>query len=317
MRNLLALDQEVFLLRSGKSTLPEDELAGLPAAFDLARALEEWRPDGVVVSNPTALHMEVAIPAAEAGCHLLLEKPIADTVDRVGDLRQALKTGGGSALTGYQFRFHPGLRFAKDLIEGGAIGRPLSAHAHWGEYLPGWHPWEDYRQSYSARKDLGGGVVLTLSHPLDYLGWFFGEAEDVLATTSTQSDLDLDVEDAAEILLRFQSGLIASVHLDYYRRPPRHDLEIAGTQGTITWDNEDGAVRWWTAQEEGWHEHLPPADFERNAMFLEEGRHFVAVMKGEASPSCTLEDGVRALEIALAAQASAKSGTHVRLERGS
>jgi predicted dehydrogenase len=96
-----------------------------------------------------------------------------------------------------------------------AIGRPISARSHWGEYLPAWHPWEDYRDSYSARADLGGGVVLTLCHPFDYLRWFFSEIESLSAETARSDALGLNVEDFAEAILAFKDGPYASVHLDY------------------------------------------------------------------------------------------------------
>ncbi len=168
--NLQALGRnDIVLLRTGKSTLPDDELGILPVEYDLNHALLHWQPEGVVISNPTALHLEVAIPAAEAGCHLLIEKPMSHSTDGLDTLTKALRKGGGQVLVGYQFRFHPGLLAVKQLLEKEAIGCLISARVHWGEYLPDWHPWEDYRHSYSARSDLGGGVVLTLSHPFDYL----------------------------------------------------------------------------------------------------------------------------------------------------
>lgn len=312
LRNLKALGRDdVVLLRTGKSTLPEDELEGLPVETELDQALVRWRPEAVVVSNPTALHLEVSIPSAEAGCHLLIEKPVSHTMEGIEDLREALNRGGGQVLVGFQFRFHPGLRAVKRLLEEGAIGRVISAHAHWGEYLPDWHPWEDYRLSYSAQSDLGGGVLLTLCHPFDYLLWLVGEIERVFAEIGTLGALELDVEDTAEVLLSFKEGVLASVHLDYNQRPASHWLEIVGTEGTIRWDNTDGMMRYWTAVENQWQETPPPNGFERNNMFLDEMRHFIEIIDGKTTPLCSLEDGIRVLEIVLAARESATNGCRV------
>jgi predicted dehydrogenase len=165
LRNLQALGVQlpnILLYRTGRSTLPDEELAGFQVETDLAIALAH-KPSAVIVSNPTALHMDVAIPAAQAGCHLLIEKPISHSDQRVDELLAAVQKSGSRVLVGYHFRHHPGLQQVKSLLEQHEIGRPLSFHAHWGEYLPGWHPWEDYRQGYSARNTLGGGVILTLS----------------------------------------------------------------------------------------------------------------------------------------------------------
>jgi len=330
-RNLLALgERDILLYRTRLSTLPEDELQGFPVETDLSAALAQ-RPDCVIVSNPTALHLEVAIPAARQGCHLLIEKPISHSLERIDELQAALHSGGGKALVGFQFRFHPGLQWIKRLLSSDPLppsplslsplspspltpdplGRPLSFRAHWGEYLPAWHPWEDYRQGYSARADLGGGVILTLSHPFDYLRWLFGEVEALWAFSARLSHLSLDVEDTAEIGLRYQSKVLGSLHLDYNQRPPAHWLEIVCSQGTLRWDNADGAVRLWAAQDgamidprgaTGWQVFPPPENFERNDLFLAEMRHFLAVARGQEVPACTLEDGLQALKLALSAQ---------------
>lgn len=315
LRNLRALGQEdILLYRTHRSTLPDEELAGLPVETDLQAALAR-RPDAVIVSNPTALHLEVAIPAARAGCHLLLEKPVSGNLDRVDELQEALEAGGGQALVGFQFRFHPGLRRAAQLLVQGAIGRPLSARAVYAEYLPGMHPWEDYRMSYSARADLGGGVMLTLCHPLDYLRWLLGEVVDVWAFTGQPNDFDLPVEDTAEIGLRFAGGAIGSVHLDYNRRPPAHHLEITGTGGVLRWDNADGNVSCYRAEGRApaWERYPTGENFERNDMFLDEMRHFLQVVRGEAAPLCSLEDGIRALRLVLAARDAARYGEMVSL----
>lgn len=302
--NLLALgERDILFYRTGYSSLADDELVGFAVERDLEAALAH-QPQAVIVANPTALHLGVAIPAAEAGCHLLLEKPIAHSLERIDELQKALERGGGQVLVGYQFRYHPGLQQVKRLLDEGAIGRPISARSHWGEYLPGWHPWEDYRRGYSARSDLGGGVVLTLCHPLDYLRWLLGEVSAVWAFTAHLSNLELDVEDTAEIGLRFANGCLGSVHLDYCQRPPRHDLEIIGTEGVLRWDNADSAARLYRAASGEWQSYPPEPGFERNTMFLDLMRHFLEVVRGNAAPRCTLQDGIQSLKIALAVHAS-------------
>jgi predicted dehydrogenase len=324
LRNLTALGEgDILLFRTGRATLSDDDLEGFPVETDLQTALAR-RPDAVIVSNPTALHLDVAIPAAEAGCHLLVEKPISHTMERIDALQAAVRRGGGQVLVGFQFRFHPGLQQIARLLAEEAIGRPLSMRANWGEYLPGWHPWEDYRQTYSARSDLGGGVVLTLCHPLDYLCWLFGDLDALWAFEARLGDLDLPVEDTAEIGLRFRSGVLGSLHLSYNQRPTTHRFEIIGTQGTIRWDNADGIVLLYRAPSEmaqrqadtfsgGWESFPPPPGFERNTLFLDEMRNFLAVLRGEAEPACTLDQGIYALRLALAVHTSAQCGRMVKI----
>lgn len=313
LRNLRALGEtDILLYRTHHSTLPDDELRGLTVETDLAKALSH-KPDAVVVANPTALHLDVAIPVAEAGCSILMEKPVADTLERVDDLKAALKRGGGKLLVGFQFRFHPGLQKAKTILDSGTIGRPVSATVLWGEYLPNWHPWEDYRQGYAARRDLGGGVVITLTHPLDYLRWLLGDAASVSAQVGTLGDLGIDVEDLADINIRYASGCFGNVHLNYLQQPPVHRMQIVGTGGTLDWDNADGAVRVFSAVD-GKMEHYPlPDGFERNDLFLAETRHFIQVVKGLEEPVCSLEDGIAALRMARAVYESSAAEHAVRL----
>ena len=241
-RNLLALgERDIILYRSMTSTLPDDELKGFLVETDLNQALAH-NPQAVIISNPTSLHLEVAVPAAEAGCSILMEKPVSHSLEGTDRLKTALNQQGGRFLTAFQFRYHPGLIQVKEWLSKKSVGNIVSIQSHWGEHLPGWHPWEDYRTSYAARPDLGGGVVNTLSHPFDYLRWLFGEVAGIQASVASNG-LDLDVEDSADILMSFKSGSRASIHLNYIQRPPRHTLDIIGTTGTISWDNASGSAR--------------------------------------------------------------------------
>ena len=314
LRNLQALGQEdIVLFRSHRSTLEDDEIAHLPVETDLGKALAH-KPDGVIISNPTALHLDVAIPAAQAGCHILMEKPISNTMEGVDELKATLKQGGGKMLVGFQFRFHPGLQQAKNLLDGGAIGDLVSVRSHWGEYLPDWHPWEDYRQSYAGRKDLGGGVVRTLCHPLDYLRWLVGELESAWAFSGNLGGLGINVEDVSEIGLQFDRGVLGSVHLDFCQRPPRHTLEMIGNQGTITWDNATGGTRVYRAEKAAWENFPAPNDFDRNDLFLAEMRNFINMIAGKEEPVCSFEDGVRAMEIVLAVCQSSRYHQWIELD---
>lgn len=312
--NLRALGVKDFVfLRSNNSTLDVSELAEYPVEHSVEAALAH-RPDAVVISNPTALHLDVAIPAAAQGCSLLMEKPISHSLARVDELRQAATAGGSRILVGFQWRFHPTLQKAAEILQSGQLGHPLSARAHWGEYLPNWHPYEDYRKGYSARADLGGGVVLTLCHPFDYLRWLLGEVDSVWATLGHSGELEIVVEDQAEVGLQFASGALGSVHLDYVQQPPSHTLQIVCSQGRLEWNAASGTLLHISASGEQ-REFAPDTGFERNHLFIEQTRHFLEVAQGIAHPLCTLQDGIRALEIALAAHRAHEQGARVQLER--
>jgi predicted dehydrogenase len=324
-RNLIGLgENDIVLLRTRKGTLPDNELEGYPVETDVQEALKKHKTDAVIVANPTSMHLDVAIPAAEAGCHILLEKPISHSMDRLDVLKKAAEKSGSKILVGFQFRYHPALNKARELIQSNTLGKILTVHAHWGEYLPQWHPWEDYRQGYAARSDLGGGVIVTLTHPLDYLRFLLGEVESLWSFNGHISPLEIDVEDVAEIGLRFASGAVGGVHVNYFQRPPVHRLEVVGTNGTLRWDNADGILHLHKMPASfGSSSAQPPApviesfapleDFERNQLFVAQTRHFIEVVLGESEPVCSLEDGIMSLHLALAAHESQASGRVVKL----
>jgi predicted dehydrogenase len=327
MRNLIALGEtDIVLFRTHKATLPDDELAGFPVEINLAEALKKHKPDAVIVSNPTALHLDAAIPAAEAGCAILLEKPISHSMERLDVLQAAVQKSGSKVLVAFQFRFHPGMVTTRQLIENGEIGRVVSAHVHFGEYLPAWHPWEDYRKGYAARADMGGGVVATQCHSLDYLPWLVGKrVESVWGFAAKLSDLEVDVDDTSKIGLRFEGGALGNLHLDYNQQPPEHEFRIIGTNGTIKWNLADGAARIYRPHlnpspsgrgergEGNWDVYPLPAGWERNVMFAEQTEHFVNIVKGNASSSCTLEDGIQVMKIITAVHESQKTGRLIQL----
>jgi predicted dehydrogenase len=319
-RNLVSLGQkDIVLLRSHHATLPDDELAGYPVETRLDKALERQKPDAVIIANPTALHMDAAVPAAAAGCHILLEKPISDSLERLDLLRQTARKSGSRILVGFQFRYHPAILKARDLIQNGMVGRLLTVHAHWGEYLPNWHPWEDYRLSYAARADLGGGVLNTLIHPFDYLRFMAGEVQSLWAFAERVSPLELNVEDIAEVGLRFSNGAVGGLHVNYFQRPPVHRFEIVGSNGTLAWDNRDGILHishlpdpfgsYGPKPSEPVTESFEPSvGFERNDMFVAQMRHFLNVVSEGIAPLCSLDDGILALKMVLGAKRSAQNG---------
>jgi predicted dehydrogenase len=313
LRNLAAEgSHELLLYRTHHATMPEADLAGYPVYTDLTRALDQ-KPDAVVISNPTALHLDVAIPAAERGIHLLLEKPVSHSLDQVADLQRAVVENKVRVLVGFQYRFHPTLNKVKDWLAAGEIGNPASFRVVWGEYLPGWHPWEDYRASYAARPDLGGGVTLTLCHPFDYLRWMFGEVHSVWGSAVSAPGLEIGSEGVVDAGLTFESGLTGTVHLDYVQRPGTHTLEIIGSEGMIRWSNNTGEAGLYRAASGAWENAQPPEGFERNHLFTAETKAFISMISNASLSPCTLEDGIHALQITRAVLDSAKSGQRIAL----
>ncbi|HEY7060819.1 MAG TPA: Gfo/Idh/MocA family oxidoreductase [Chloroflexota bacterium] len=279
----------------------------------VGRLDEAWErePQVAFITAPTSLHVPLATEAAAHGCHLFVEKPLSDSFAGVDALLETVRARGLVTLVGCNLRFHPGLVRVKRLIDDGAVGRVVAARIEVGQYLPDWHPYEDYRQGYSARRALGGGVILDAIHELDYARWLLGEVARVAAFAGTLSDLAIETEDVAAILLRFASGAIGEVHLDYVQRAYSRTCHVVGTEGTIRWAYTAGAVRWYTAASGAWQEEPLPAGWEPNQMYVDELKHFLACLRSEQSPALDVFGAARVLAVALAARQAAEDGTVV------
>ena len=270
---------------------------------DLASALRA-RVSTVFVCSPTHLHAEHALMAARAGSNLFIEKPISHTQDGLDELQAEVDRNRLHTLTACNFRFHPGLRKVKLLLEQGVIGKVTSIHVHFGQYLPDWHPWEDYRNGYSAQKAMGGGILLDRIHEIDYLRWLFGDIKEVHALAGKLGHLDIDVEDTVDALLRFHSGAFASVHLDYVRRTYTCSLDVTGESGTILWAYEKQEVRWYTAADRVWHSMQWPG-YDGNSMYLDQVKHFMDAIAGLERSEQDIHEARKALDIALAIKKAA------------
>lgn len=295
---------------------PPPEPLGVDAReyHDLDQALSDAQPDIVIVSNPTSLHIATACTALAAGANVLVEKPLGNSLDGVGELLQKTEETHKQVMVGYNLRFHPGLQRLRELLGANAIGRLVSARAEAGEYLPDWHPWEDYRQSYAARRERGGGALLTFSHELDSLCWLLGAPRRLAALVGRASSLELDVEDVAELILQFGEGHSASVHMDYVRRPARRSLELVGERGVLRWEYEANRVLVYTPETRQWRIEEGDPKFQRNDMYLAELRHFVACARGEIErPLIDAEQGAAILVLALAALRSSDEGCAIDL----
>jgi len=278
---------------------------GLEVFHDLDEALATG-PSAAFICNPTSLHIPLALRAARAGCHLFLEKPLSHDLEGLAELSALVAEKRLVTLVGYQLRHHPCLLRLRRWIEERAVGRVLAVRAEVGEYLPGWHRYEDYREMYAARADQGGGVILSQIHELDYLGWIFGWPRSVYAVGGGHSSLGIDVEDTACLLMETVVDGVAipvQVSMDYVQRPPSRTCKVVGDEGQILVDlRACTAVRFDGRGEVA--ERLECPDFPRNQMFLDEARHFLACIEGAETSAVPLAVGVRSLEVALAAKAS-------------
>ena len=286
-----------------------EEILEIASFTELGAALAQ-RPDIAFICNPTNLHVSTAIACVQAGCDVFIEKPLSHSIEGVEELIRAVNKMGRIAMVGYQLRFHPCVIKLREVIANGCLGRLLSVRVTVGEYLPNWHPYEDYRDSYAARADLGGGVVLTQIHEFDYLLSLFGFPSKVFAIGGHWSHLQIDVEDTASILMEasFRNRpLPVHIHQDYLQSPASRQCEVIGERGKAILDLPSSSV---TVHEFG---GAAPAvysfpDFERNQLFIDELRHFLTCAERRTRPMVDLQDALQSLRVALAAKESIATG---------
>ena len=290
------------------------EKYGIRAFASLDEALAH-KPDVAFVCNPTSLHIGTALALARAGCHLFIEKPLAHEYAGVEELLRTVERQGLVATVGYQFRFHPCLTRTHAVLQSGTIGRVLAVRAEVGEYLPGWHTYEDYRGTYGGSRDLGGGTLLSQIHEMDYLYWFFGLPRRVFTLGGHLSSLDVDVEDVTSTLMEFErDGVRFPVHLhqDYVQRPASRGCEIVGDTGKIEIDLLRHTIEVYDASGRS-AQSSEFSDFQRSQMFIEETRRFLACIESHDAPAVTLHDGAQSLRMALAAKESLERGVVVSM----
>jgi predicted dehydrogenase len=278
-----------------------------------------FRPQAAVVANPATHHLDVALPLARAGVHLLVEKPISSTAEGVGELIEVCRRQGLTLMTGYNLRFLPSLRRFREVLEAKRVGTVLSVRAEAGQFLPTWRPGSDYWNAVSAQAVLGGGVLLELSHEIDYLRWLFGEVEWVSAIQRKQSDLKIDVEDTAHLVLGFspkkgEAPVIAALNMDFFRHDVTRNCTVIGAAGSLRWDALAGTVEIFERGGNAW-QTLFEGEHQRDDSYLAEWRHFLACIADGGAPAVSGADGLAVLRVIEAARNSSTAGSIVRVER--
>lgn len=276
-----------------------------------------FAPQIAIIANPATFHLEVAQKLAEVGVHLLIEKPISASTVGVVELIKTCKESKVVLMTGYNLRFSASLLHFHELIKKKTAGKILSVRCEVGQYLPDWRPTKDYRMTVTANNRLGGGVLLELSHEIDYLRWIFGDINWVRATLSKQSSLEIDVEDSAHLILGFESNangnqLIANLNLDFIRHDRTRSCTVIGDKGTLRWNGLTGTVDIFMQHSEKW-EVLYSCKPDTDETLFAEWDNFLGSIKEECYPLVTGKDGLRVLEIIEAARKSSATGSQVEV----
>jgi predicted dehydrogenase len=246
-------DAQIKVLRSKKVST---EYAENNFLYSLEDAIN-FDPQIVVVANPASLHLSSATPFIKENRYFFIEKPISNDLNEAEIFLEMCKEKNAMVQIGYNLRFLTSLKIFKSYLDEGIVGDIWSVRSEIGQYLPSWRPQSDYKETVSAQKSLGGGVVNELSHEIDYLLWIFGNIKWVRALTSRQSNLDIDVEDTAHILMGFEHinrNITASLNMDFIRHDNKRECIVIGSFGSLKWDGIQGTVEFWKKDQGSWDE---------------------------------------------------------------
>lgn len=272
-------------------------------------------PDAIIISLPPDLHMKYALIAAKNNMHFFTEASVVD--EGMDELIKLCKNKNIVAAPSCTMRFNPPIRKIKELVRNKAVGDVLTFTYHSGQYLPDWHPWEDYRKFYVSKKETGACREI-VAFELVWLTWVFGEIDKISCFKDKLTKLDIEIDDVYQIIMRFKNGILGHMLVDVISRVPYRACKIIGEDGVIIW-NWGKPVRVYTAEDKSWKEYREKkgatikdyAEKIKEEPYIEEMNTFVKAIKGKIKYSYTFEEDKNILSVLYAAEKSSDKGTHM------
>ncbi len=297
---------------------------GVPYFTDYRDMFATMKPDGVIIASPNAAHAQTAIVCMEAGVPALVEKPIADTLESAHQMVEVSKRTGVPIMVGHHRRHNPVLRRARELVDAGTLGTPVSVTA-----MCTWLKPDSYYEAAWRREKGGGPVLINLIHDIDILHFLFGDVVSVQASTSN-AVRQFEVEDTAAVILRFKNGALGTITVSdtaaspwnwdlcageasHYPRQTENSHFFTGTHGSLTLPGLD---LWQYRDQRGWHDRFTQ---ERTTLHLgnpydEQLKNLCAVIDGTEQPVCSAMDGLRSLRTTLAVHEAAARGVVIYMD---
>ena len=304
LENLSSLFKGDILLCT-KQSINEKKFLKIKKITTLNDCINE-KPDIALITNETNLHVSTAIKLAKIGCHLFIEKPLSNSTKNTQLLLDLVKKQKITTLMGCNLRFHPCLIKMKQLLSKNKIGKIISVSSENCSYLPLWHKNENYTQSYAASDKVSGGIVLTCIHELDYLYWLFGNVDEVFSYTAKLSDLKIQTDDHASIILKFKNGIIGEIHLDYYQKHNSRYCKIIGTKGILYLDFIENSLKHYDYKNKKWISILSLTKYDSNLMYIEELSHFLKSILNKRKTINDIHEAAKVQKIGVAILKSSK-----------
>ncbi len=296
--NFLALGHDVIAFNRGETRRKAVEKEFLIETYaDVDEMLSAPDLDSIIICSPNNMHILDALNAAKYGYNLFIEKPLSLCGEDISPLQSQIEKYNSICHIACNMRFHFGPEKLKKILELEELGEVAFCNVWGGMHLPDWHPEEDYREMYSAKKILGGGVVLDFIHEIDLVLWYFGIPLQVVAFLENSGCLEIETEDVADILMNYNNFQL-NMHLDYLQKPFQRGIRIVGEKGWAEWDLTRDGVEVYLYAEAKSHWHSYPTSWNNNEMYLKQARYFVDCVQSNRTSFSSLESGSQAMAVA-------------------
>lgn len=291
-RNLKMLFPEVKLIvMSASGRTPKEPVTDSDHIAESIDEIIQLQVQFAIIASPAPFHAQHAIPLIKASIPVLIEKPVSVTQTDAQALIYAQAQYQTPVAVGYCLRYLPSAQQVRQMLQKGVIGNLYNAFIEIGQYLPDWRPTKDYRETVSARAELGGGVLLELSHELDYAQWILGSLTPQHVLLRASEELGLEVEDNADLLMTTSKGAVVNIHLDFLQRKAHRKCRFIGSEGCIEWDLIQNEVVLITAKER--QEIYSAPEWDKNQMYLEMVTDFIRKINGQPNQSISLQEAER------------------------
>jgi predicted dehydrogenase len=281
-------DVKLHIVRSGKGPNVYDPMFNDVPIYDSVTTLIKEDIDAVIICSPSSVHIEQSTDLIEANIPILIEKPLSNNLDKIDDFQKLAYHSKVPILVGYCLRYSDSLNKFAELLSNNVVGDVSYVRIESSSYLPNWRPHYELINTVSANKSLGGGVLLELSHELEYAIRMFGPFNKVSASINgSDSVLGLDVEESVD-------NLKVSIHLDFCNRALERSCRVYGNKGVLLWD---GIKDMTTLSIDGILDESWAFDQTRDDLFQSQLEHFIKCISGEQSPLVPLNTGVDVLQL--------------------
>ncbi len=310
---------KISVCRSRKKFKQIDKIFQDFKVFENINDAIKSRPDFAILCNPSSFREKILNNLLQNNIDILLEKPVSNSLKNIKKYLVMSKKKKLKILVGYNLRYLNSLKFFRKLIKKKSIGSWIKVHSEVGENIKNWRGPKNFKLSASFQKKLGGGVLLELSHEIDYLNWIFGPIKWVQAKTIKNNFHNSNVEHSANLIfgtkIKSNQNLI-SLNMDFVRHDKTRSCYVIGSNGSLFWDCNKNIVKKFDLKKKKWTTVFKEK-YEIKTSYVDQISHMINLKQSmkKILPYITFQDGVEVLNIIEASKLSNKKNKTVLIQK--